>query len=334
MREGRWNRVGRGLLLKHEKALAWFAFAVVCIVWGTTYLAIRVAIETIPPLMLTCMRFVVAGIVMLGIAAWRGERIPRDLRTIADLTLVGFLMVGLGNLAVAWAEQWVPSGMAALFVATAPFWMVVIEAFRRNGERINLRSGIGMLMGFAGVGLLVTPEGAGGVFDRHFVLGAVAIQLGGIAWQLGSVRGKYTLKHVPLLASAGLQMLSGGIIVAIAGFALGEHTRLTFNTKTLAAYIYLTLFGSIIAYSAYVYALAKLRTTQTSLYAYVNPVVAVILGWLILNERLTIVSVLAMIVILAGVALVQTALRPQASGLRPRETALPPPVRTPALHSE
>jgi drug/metabolite transporter (DMT)-like permease len=314
--------------VKGEKALAYAAFAVVCIVWGTTYLAIAIAIETIPPLMLTCMRFVVAGIVMLGIAAWRGEKIPRDFRTVADLALVGFLMVGLGNLAVVWAEQWVPSGMAALFVATAPFWMVVIEAFRRNGERINLRSGVGMLLGFVGVGLLVTPKGAGGAFDSNFILGALAIQLGGIAWQLGSVRGKYTLKHVPLLASSGLQMLSGGVIVAIVGLAIGEHHQLTFNAKTLAAYIYLTLFGSILAYSAYVYALAKLRTTQSSLYAYINPVVAVILGWLILDEQLTGVSIVAMVIILIGVALVQTAPKvPRPEALGPRPTVPPLPAR-------
>src|SRR5688500_1391058 len=181
LREGRRRRTGWSAVMKHEKALAYAAFATVCIVWGTTYLAIRIAIETIPPLMLTSMRFVVAGAVMLGIAAWRGEKVPRDFRTVAALALVGFLMVGLGDLAVVWAEQWVPSGMAALFVATAPFWMVVIEAFRRNGERINLRIGIGMLLGFIGVGLLVTPEGAGGAFDSNFILGALAIQLGSIA---------------------------------------------------------------------------------------------------------------------------------------------------------
>ena len=293
--------------MKHERTLAIAAFAVVCVVWGTTYLAIRVAIETIPPLMLTCMRFIFAGIVMLGIARWRGERIPRDAKTLADLALVGTLMVGVGNLAVVWAEQWVPSGMAALFVATAPFWMVIIEAFRRGGERIDLRSGIGMAVGFIGVAILVTPKGPAGSLDPRFLLGAAAIQLGSIGWQLGSVRSKYNLKDVPLLASASLQMLFGGIVVAIVAVIIGEPARLSFTPKTFFALVYLTLFGSILAYSAYVYALAHLRTTKMSLYAYVNPAVAVVLGWLILKEELTWLSVVAMCVILSGVALVQTA---------------------------
>ncbi|HEV8659060.1 MAG TPA: EamA family transporter [Thermoanaerobaculia bacterium] len=292
--------------MKHERGLALAAFATVCIVWGTTYLAIRIAVETIPPFLLTAMRFVIAGIVMLTIASFRGERIPRDARTLANLVLIGFLMVGIGNLAVVWAEQWVPSGLAALFVATAPFWMALIELFRSGGERLDRRAAIGMLIGFGGVAMLVTPKGAGGSYDIHFVIGALVTQLGSMAWQLGSVRGKYYLKDVPLMASASLQMLFGGLICGVAGILIGEPARLSFTPRTFAALAYLTVFGSIIAYSAYVYALAHIRTTKMSLYAYVNPVIAVIAGWLILHEELTWVSIAAMCVILVGVALVQT----------------------------
>ena len=298
--------------MKHERALAITAFVIVCVVWGTTYLGIRVAVETIPPLLLTAMRFVTAGLVMLAIARMRGERIPTHPATLANLVLVGFLMVGVGNLAVVWAEQWVPSGLAALFVATAPFWMALIELFRSGGERLNARGAIGMLIGFAGVAMLVTPKGAGGSYDVHFVVGALVMQLGSLAWQLGSVRGKYYLKDVPLLASASLQMLFGGIIVGIVGLLIGEPASLSFTPRTTFALAYLTIFGSIIAYSAYVYALAHMRTSQSSLYAYVNPVVAVILGWLILHEELTWLSVVAMCVILGGVALVQTTGRAKA----------------------
>jgi drug/metabolite transporter (DMT)-like permease len=292
--------------MRHERAWAYAAFATVCVVWGTTYLGIAIALETVPPLLLTGSRFVIAGLIMLGIAKLRGERIPVDLRTLANLALIGFLMVGVGNLAVVWAEQWVPSGLAALLVATAPFWMAVIERFRRSGERVSLQSGIGMALGFAGVALLVSP-GVSGSWSVKFLLGALAIQIGGMCWQLGSAHGKYNLAHVPLLSSAALQMLFGGAIVTIVGFAIGEGPRVSLNARTLAAMIYLTIFGSILAYSAYVFALAHLRTSITSLYAYVNPVVAVFLGWLILAEPLTTMSVIAMVVILAGVALVQTA---------------------------
>jgi drug/metabolite transporter (DMT)-like permease len=293
--------------VKHEKAWAWVAFAIVCVVWGTTYLGIRIALDTVPPLLLTGTRFTAAGLIMLAVAALRGEKIPRDFRTLANLALVGFLMVGVGNLAVVWAELHVPSGIAALLVATAPFWMAIIEMFRRAGERVSLRGGIGMAIGFLGVALLVTPRGSGGTLSLGFILGALAIQVGGICWQLGSAHGKYNLKHVPLMSSAALQMLFGGVIVSIVGLALGEASRFVLTPRTFAALAYLTIFGSVIAYSAYVFALAHMRTTHTSLYAYVNPVVAVFLGWLILGEPLTWVSVLAMVIILAGVALVQTA---------------------------
>jgi drug/metabolite transporter (DMT)-like permease len=292
--------------VKHEKAVAYGAFAIVCLVWGTTYLFIRIALETIPPLLLTGTRFTAAGLIMLLIARLRGEAIPRDFRTLAGLAFVGFLMVGVGNLAVVWAEQWVPSGLAALFVATAPFWMAIIEAFRPRGERVDLRGGIGMLIGFLGVAMLVTP--GGGMTTKWsvaFLLGALAIQIGGACWQLGSAHAKYQLKHVPLLSSAALQMLFGGMIVTVVGLAIGEAPRFVLTPRTFGALAYLTIFGSI-AHSAYMFALAHMRTIHASLYAYVNPVIAVFLGWLILDERLTWVSVLAMVIILVGVALVQT----------------------------
>ena len=294
--------------MKHEKAAAYGAFAIVCVVWGTTYLGIRIALETIPPLILTGARFTVAGLIMLVIAKLRGDVLPRDVKTLLNLAFVGFLLVGVGNLAVVWAEQWVPSGLAARLDATAPFWMAIIDAMRRNGERVELRAGIGMLIGFVGVAMLVTPGGGmTGKWSAAFLLGALAIQIGGACWQYGSAHAKYQLKHVPLLTSAALQMLFGGLFVTIVGLAIGEASHFVLTPRTFGALAYLTVFGSIIAYSAYIFALAHMRTTHTSLYAYVNPVVAVFLGWLILNEPLTWVSIVAMVIILAGVALVQTA---------------------------
>jgi drug/metabolite transporter (DMT)-like permease len=292
--------------MKHDRALAWFAFAIVCLVWGTTYLGIAIAIETVPPVLMTGIRFATAGLILLPIALARGARIPRDAKTLGNLFLIGFLLVGVGNLSVVWAEQWVPSGIAALLVATAPFWMAIIEMFRTKGERVTLRSGIGMLIGFLGVAMLVTPSANGGKWSVPLLLGALAIQIGSFAWQLGSAHGKYNVQHVPLMISAALQMLFGGVTLTIIGLALGDAARTTFTVRTFTAIAYLTIFGSVIAYSAYIYCLSKLRTTTTSLYAYVNPVVAMVLGWLVLNEPLTWVSWLAMGVILGGVALVQS----------------------------
>ncbi|MDQ3282004.1 MAG: EamA family transporter [Acidobacteriota bacterium] len=319
--------------MKHERAVAYGAFAIVCVVWGTTYLAIRIALDTIPPLLLTGARFTAAGLVMLAISKLRGDAIPRDARTLGNLALIGFLMVGVGNLAVVWAEQWVPSGIAALLVATAPFWMAIIELFRKSGERVSLQSGIGMAIGFCGVAMLVTPRGSGGTFGVGFLLGALAIQIGGMCWQLGSAHGKYNLAHVPLVASAALQMLFGGLIVTIAGFVIGEGPKFAVTPRTLGALAYLTIFGSVIAYSAYVFALAHMSTTHTSLYAYVNPVVAVFLGWLILSEPLTGVSIAAMFVILAGVALVQTAGWKKAQSRMPAASASSTASTTSAIES-
>ncbi len=292
--------------MNRDRALAYTAFAIVCVVWGTTYLAIRVAVRTIPPFLMTGTRFIVAGALLLAFARLRGETLPRGGRIFREILFVGLLMVGIGNLSVAGAEQWVPSGIAALLVATAPFWAALMERMRPNGERIDVRRGIGMLIGFLGVALLVTPGGAGGAFDLHFLLGALMIQIGSIAWQYGTVRGKYNLKDVPPFISSALQMLSGGIAVLIVGLLIGETKRLTLTAQGLVSLTYLSIFGSLVAYTAYVYALKKVPVTKMSMYAYINPLVAVILGWLILNERLTWISIAAMAIILGGVALVQS----------------------------
>jgi len=292
--------------MKHDRALAYAAFAVVCVVWGTTYLAIRIAVTTMTPFLLTGARYLFGGLVLFIVAKLHGDSIPRDRRVLGDLVLCGALMVAVGNLTVVWAEQWVPSGFAALFVGTAPFWAALIELLRRSGERLDRRRALGMLIGFLGVAMLVTPRGAGDAFDSRFVIGAVVIQLGCIAWQYGTIRGKHTLGSVPPLMSSALQMLAGGIVVSVAGLGLGELPHFHSTPKTFAALAYLSVFGSVLAYTSYVYAARHLRSTNVALYAYVNPVVAVILGWLVLREQLTWVSMVAMAVILGGMAMVQS----------------------------
>ena len=292
--------------MKNDRALAYLAFATVCIVWGTTYLAIRVAVETMTPMLLTGARFTAAGVILLAIARLRGESVPRNRGVLRDLVIVGVLLVCVGNLAVVWAEQWVPSGIAALLVATAPFWAAILESMRRGGDRIGVRGAIGMLIGFMGVALLVTPRAAGSAFDLHFVLGALAIQVGCFCWQYGTMYSKARLGGIPPLMSSGLQMLAGGIIVGVVGLSTGEAHRFTATPRTLTALLYLTLFGSVLGYTAFVYAVTTIRTTSLSLYAYINPVVAVILGWAILHEPLTTTAVVAMTVILAGLALSQS----------------------------
>jgi drug/metabolite transporter (DMT)-like permease len=291
--------------MKSDRVLAIAAFAIVCTVWGTTYLAIRIAVETIPPMLLTGIRYVVAGTILFAISRLRGDVLPTDRRLLFNVALVGTLMVAGGNFSVIWAEQWVPSGIAALLVATSPFWAAIMERLRTNGEQISARKMAGMIVGFLGVAMLVTP--GGGTFDHRVLLGALAIQFGAVAWQYGTLRGKHYLGGVAPLMSSALQMLIGGVLMSVIGLATGETRRFALTPRTFTALAYLTIFGSVLAYTSYVYALKHMKTTTMSLYAYVNPVIAVIVGWLVLREKLTWVSITAMCVILAGVALVQTA---------------------------
>jgi drug/metabolite transporter (DMT)-like permease len=295
--------------MKHQRSLAYAAFATVCIVWGTTYLFIRIAVETIPPFLLTGIRFTAAGGVMLAIALARGERIPRDRNTLFNLAFVGLLMVGMGNLSVVVAEQWVPSGLAALFVATAPFWASMLEWMHGKAQQLDRRAIIGMIVGFVGVAMLVMPGGGSShsQTSKWILIGALLIQVGGVGWQYGTIRSKYFVRNVPLFTASAIEMLVGGVVLDIAGLALGEGSRIAFTPRTLGALAYLSLFGSVIAFSAYIFAAAHLSTTKLALYAYVNPAVAVFLGWLVLKEQLTVVSITAMVVILCGVALVQSA---------------------------
>ena len=291
--------------MKNDRVLAFAAFLTVCIVWGTTYLGIRVAVETIPPVLLTGVRYTIAAIGLLTISWLKGDRFPSDPRTIGRIAIVALLLIGVGNLGVVWAEQWVPSGIAALLVASAPFWATILEALRRGGERIRVRRMIGMVIGFVGVALLVTPRGAGHFYDAHFVMGAIAIQIGAIAWQGGSLYGKLTVNDVPPLMSTGLQALIAGIVLDVIGLAIGEAPRFHPSGRSLVALLYLAIVGTMLAYSAYMYALSRIRITTMSLYTYVNPVVAVILGWLVLGERLTSVSIAGIAIILGGTVLVQ-----------------------------
>ncbi len=292
--------------MRGERGLALLAFATVCVVWGTTYLAIRVAIETLPTFLFAGTRFLIAGALLLAICAARGQAFPRGRADWLNLVIIGLLMVGFGNVAVVYAEHHISSGIAALLVATSPFWMAMLEGLRKDGERPNRRKILGMLIGFAGVAVLVAPEVRPGSMNLNFLYGVLAIQIGCLGWDYGSIRSKYHPTSATPLVSAGVQMFSGGAVVTLIGLTKGEAALFHFNSRTLIAYLYLVIFGSLIAYGSYVYALSKLRTSTVALYAYINPAIAVVLGWLILKEPLGWRSLAAMSIIFAGVALVRT----------------------------
>jgi drug/metabolite transporter (DMT)-like permease len=287
---------------------AYAAFAFVCLVWGTTYLAMRIALDTIPPFLMGGFRFVTAGALLAGLLTLRGVRLPRA-RTWPTLLVVGGLMVGLGNGGVVWAEQTVPSGLTAVLVATSPFWMVGLDALLPPGRRPTLRSIAGLVLGFSGIVMLVWPEIHVGGSGGAFFAGVISAQIACLGWSAGSIytrrRGRTDARDENVLSAAAMHMLFGGGWLFLAGTARGEFDTLTFNPRTSAALAYLILFGALGAFTAYAYALKHLPVATLSLYAYVNPVIAVILGTLILREPFTMRMGIAAAVVLVGMGMVK-----------------------------
>jgi drug/metabolite transporter (DMT)-like permease len=283
---------------------AYAAWIAVCFFWGTTYVAIRVAVESYPPALMAGVRFVLAGSALFAFLALRGYAVPGK-REIADAAVVGIALLTVANGLVAWSEQWVPSSLAALVVATLPFWMTGIEAALPRGESITARQILGMLIGFAGLLLLLSPD-LNSAIDRNFLKGILGLLVAPASWAAGSIYSKYRgVKTDPLMA-ASLQMTIGGLILLLAGMVLGEHRNLVYDSRGLAAVVYLVIFGSIVGYVCFIYILDKLPSSTVSMYAYINPVIAVILGRLILNERIDFAVIAGTGVILSGVLLVQT----------------------------
>ena len=286
--------------------LAWIA---VCLIWGTTYLAIRISLETIPPLLMAAIRWIVAGTVLMAMLKIRGERLPGP-RAWPSLALLGVLLLVFGNGAVVWAEQTVPSGLTAVLVATSPFWMVGIDALMPHGARLTIRHVAGLLIGFSGIVTLVWPEiRTSDASGRAFLGGVIAVQIACVGWAAGSSyarhRGRGHARDENVLATAALEMLFGGLVLLAAGLALHETSRLAFTPRTAGALVYLILVGSIGGFTAYAYALKHLPVATVSLYAYVNPIIAVVLGTIVLSEPLNARMAVAGGVVLVGMALVK-----------------------------
>jgi drug/metabolite transporter (DMT)-like permease len=282
------------------------ALAAVYLVWGSTYLAIRFAVETLPPFLMAATRFLIAGGLIYG---WRrAQGVPRP--TLAQwkaATIVGGLMLLGGNGGVVWAQQWIESGTAALIVATVPLWMVLLDWARPGGSAPRPLVWAGIAIGLAGVGILFGAPENGGVYAA----GWLVLVLASISWAVGSLYSRTAVLPAPFLAT-GMQMLGGGALLLVAGVLTGEVARVdpaAFSTRSVLALVYLILFGSLIGYTAYVWLLRVTTPALASTYAYVNPVVAVFLGWLLAGEALTPRILASAAVIVAGVALITQASR-------------------------
>jgi len=288
---------------------AWLAWGAVCVIWGTTYPAIKLALTSIPPFLLGGLRYTAAGAVLGVFLRARGERWP-ERGSWPGFALLGLLMFGVGNGGVVWAEVWVASGLAAVVIATSPFWMVGVEALAPGGERLTLRHAAGLVLGFLGILLLVGPSlRAGGRQGWQTLAGILALQLACAGWAVGSSYGKRHAQKVRPAMNAAAQMLCGGLVMLAAGTLHGEWGALRFTTVSTSALLYLAVFGSLAAFVAYIYALTHLPVSIVSLYAYVNPVIAVVLGTLLLGESFDARMVMAVAVILAGLAIVSSARR-------------------------
>jgi drug/metabolite transporter (DMT)-like permease len=285
----------------------WIAFAAVYTIWGSTYLAIKYAVETIPPYVMTGSRFLLSGIVLYSWARWRGARNPTR-RQWRDAAIVGTLLLCGGNGAVAWAEQRVPSGITSLLVASVPLWMVVIDWLRPHGRRPPFIVGIGLIVGLGGVAVLALP---GTQSSAHVdSLGALMLVLGSMSWAAGSIYSRHGSRPDTAVMTTALQMIAGSIglfTVAIISGDLGRFHPSAVTRASFLGWAYLVAFGGIVGFTAYIYLLRETTPAKATTYAYVNPIVAVVLGSVFASEPITPRTLAAAAIILASVAMITVA---------------------------
>ncbi|MEQ9399822.1 MAG: EamA family transporter [Longimicrobiales bacterium] len=294
------------------------AFASVYLIWGSTYLAIRFAIETLPPLLMAGARFLTAGAVLYAWGRSRGGPAP-TLREWRGAAVVGGLLLVGGNGAVVVSEQWIPSGMAALVVASVPLWMVVIDTFWGDRKRPTGRVTLGLAAGFGGVLLLAGSPGAGAGGPLEF-LGIGLLLAGSLSWAAGSIYARHAPRPARPRVYVGMQMLVGGALLVPAGALTGEFGHLDLGAVSLRsalALAYLVVFGAVIGYSAYIWLLDVVPAARAGTYAYVNPVVALFLGWWLADEPLTFRSMVAAAIIVGSVVIITTERSAAVRGVEP-----------------
>ncbi|NOT09296.1 MAG: EamA family transporter [Gemmatimonadales bacterium] len=289
-----------------SRAGVFWSFAAIYIVWGSTYLAIRVMVASVPPFLAAGSRFLVAGGMLYAAARWRGVPAPPRRRW-GPAFFLGALFFLVGNGGLSWAETRVPSGLAALLAATSPLFTMIFMSARDGWARPPLRQVLGIVAGLSGVALLVAPgELIGGAHAD--LAGAGAITLAAAGWAAGSVTSHALPLHSSPVMATGMKMMTGGTLLLLFGLLVGEGGRiatLTLEPQAVLAWVYLVTFGSLIGFSAFTYLLRVTTPAKTSTSAYINPLVAVALGWAILNEPVTPRTLLAAAVIIGGVMLIQ-----------------------------
>jgi len=275
----------------------------VCFFWGTTYLGIRMALESFPPMTLVCVRYLISGSIMLLFCRARGLYLPKG-KELAWACFSGLLTLGIGNTALVLSETMIPSGIAGLIVTISPFWMVGVEALLPGGERLHAPTIAGMAVGMAGAALLFTPDQGTHGIDRGLIAGFLLLQFGMAGWSFGSIfQRRNAGKAHPVVAGGVQQMAVGVAMIPMA--LLYPHGAIQWSARGVGAILYLITFGSLVGYSAFVYCMDRLPVAIVSIYPYVNSVVAVTLGWLFYREPFGLREMAAMAIIFAGVAAVK-----------------------------
>ncbi len=281
------------------------ALLAVYVIWGSTYLAILFAIDTIPPLTMAGIRFLVAGGLLYGLLRLRGYPAPTKVHWVSA-AIIGTLLLGFGNGGVTWAEQRVPSGVAALILAGTPAWMVILDWLRPGGRRPGRRVVAGVLLGLAGIAVLVLAGGDPRA-DGIDPIGVIVVLASSVSWAVGSILSRFLRVPASAMQVTAMQMIAAGAVLTAGGAAAGEWPRVNLGAITgssLLAFAYLVVFGSWIGYSAYVWLLRATTPAVASTYAYVNPAIAVLLGWAIAGESVDRWMIGAMALIVGGVAMI------------------------------
>ncbi len=284
------------------------AFGLVYLFWGSTYLAIDIAVQTIPPALMCGVRFSIAGVVMLAVCAATGRRIWYSARQIALAGVVGILLLIGGNLTLARAELSVPTGLAALIIAITPLWFLVLDSLLLGDHHISGRGKAGLALGVAGLFVLFWPQlHSTSSMGRRELWASLSLLGGSFSWALGSVLSKRWQSGMDGFSATGWQLTVAGGVSSLVALTVGEFAQVVWTARGLGAVFYLVVCGSLIGYTAYIWLLEHVPTSKVSTYAYVNPVVAVFLGWLILHERVDRFILMGSVIVVVSVILVTSA---------------------------
>jgi len=308
----------------------WIALISVYLIWGSTYLAILYVVKTIPPFMAGGMRFITAGLVLFVWRISKGDSLPTR-RQWRDAGIIGLLLLLGGNGLLLWAEQYVPSGVSSLLISTVPVWMVIIESLRPGGEIPTIKAIIGLLLGFGGIALMIGPGELSSEISALHPLGLIALPIGALLWSLGSVYSKSADLPSSSLMTTSAEMLVGGIGMFFVATLRSEWGSFAFGLVENASWIgllYLTVFGSLGGFVAYAYLLKNAPISLVSTYAYVNPIIAILLGSWVAHESLSGRTVLAAIIILGAVILITTNRSTRSINGKPKATLEPETIET------